>query len=81
MAAQETSKGAELAETKPVAPQGSVPQEGSSEELGQRIELPALLRDYSEEELNRMKRHLVRKLDIRLMGPLILMYIMNYLDR
>ena len=42
---------------------------------------PELLQVMTEEELNAASRKLVRKLDLRLMGPLILMYIMNYLDR
>lgn len=55
--------------------------QGSVQE-GQAIrEIPDLLRALSEDELNTAKRKLVRKLDSRLMAPLILMYIMNYLDR
>lgn len=44
-------------------------------------EKPELLRHMSDEELKAASRKLVRKLDLRLMFPLILMYIMNYLDR
>ncbi|KAL2403804.1 hypothetical protein ABEF92_006889 [Exophiala dermatitidis] len=59
----------------------SLPQEGISDMISDRHQLPTSLCNLSEEELDKMKRHLVRKLDMRLMGPLILMYIMNYLDR
>lgn len=44
-------------------------------------EMPEVLRHLSEEEFKTANRKLVRKLDLRLMCPLILMYIMNYLDR
>ncbi|KEZ41713.1 hypothetical protein SAPIO_CDS6896 [Scedosporium apiospermum] len=44
-------------------------------------ECPEILRSLNEEEKKRLERLLVRKLDARLMAPLILMYIMNYLDR
>lgn len=42
---------------------------------------PESLRDLSPEELKKAERKLVRKLDLRLIIPLIVMYIMNYLDR
>jgi hypothetical protein len=42
---------------------------------------PELLRDLSEEDQRRLEKRLVRKIDSRLMPMLILMYIMNYLDR
>ncbi|ETN38208.1 uncharacterized protein HMPREF1541_06239 [Cyphellophora europaea CBS 101466] len=42
---------------------------------------PDILRDLSDEQMEAASRKLVRKLDVRLMAPLILMYIMNYLDR
>lgn len=35
----------------------------------------------SEEEYNQVKRSAVRKLDIRIMPAVVLMYILNYLDR
>lgn len=44
-------------------------------------EMPELLRDKSPEELQAMEKKLVRKIDIRLLPMLILIYIMNYLDR
>lgn len=65
----------------PVATYESLQEEGISKELAGTRVLPPLLRDLSEEGLDQMKRQLVRKLDMRLMAPLILMYIMNYLDR
>ena len=56
-------------------------QEGSSNEFRRSHQLPPLLQSISSEELAKMNRSLVWKLDMRLMAPLILMYIMNYLDR
>lgn len=67
-------------DTKTEAPQESFRAKGESHVVGAR-ELPPLLRDIPAEELEKMQRKLVRKLDLRLMAPLILMYIMNYLDR
>lgn len=43
--------------------------------------LPPLLRDLGPEEIAILKRKLKRKIDWRMMPPLIVMYIMNYLDR
>ena len=45
------------------------------------LQLPELLRDLSEEERHVLERKLVRTIDIRLLPILVLMYIMNYLDR
>lgn len=42
---------------------------------------PESLRHLSLDELKKAERKLVRKLDVRLVIPLIVMYIMNYLDR
>lgn len=44
-------------------------------------ELPELLRDLTPEELRECEKKLVRKIDMRLLPALILIYIMNYLDR
>lgn len=44
-------------------------------------DLPEVLRKYSEAELAVMEKALVRKIDIRLLPILIIMYVMNYLDR
>ena len=44
-------------------------------------ELPSLLRDLSEDELRSLEKKLVRKIDTRLLPTLIVIYIMNYLDR
>jgi hypothetical protein len=46
-----------------------------------RHEMPASLSAMTAEGRRRKEKHLVRKLDLRLMVPLIVMYIMNYLDR
>ena len=45
------------------------------------IELPDSLASISPEELAHLEAKLVRKIDIRLLPMLIIMYIMNYLDR
>jgi hypothetical protein len=42
---------------------------------------PESLRGVSPEEHKRLEQALVRKIDMRLMPMLVLMYIMNYLDR
>lgn len=44
-------------------------------------DLPPSLQSLDEDERDQLEKRFVRKLDIRLMIPLILMYIMNYLDR
>lgn len=43
--------------------------------------LPPLLRDLSTEEIAILEKKLKRKIDRRMLPPLIVMYIMNYLDR
>lgn len=43
--------------------------------------LPPLLRDLGPEEIAILEKRLKRKIDWRMMPPLIVMYIMNYLDR
>lgn len=45
------------------------------------LQPPESLRAMSPEELKKAELHLVRKLDCRLVFPLIIIYIMNYLDR
>ena len=44
-------------------------------------EAPPLIKIMSDEERDRCEAALVRRIDIRLMPMVILMYIMNYLDR
>jgi hypothetical protein len=46
-----------------------------------RREAPELIRNLSPEERKYLERRLVRKIDLRLMPTIIIMYIMNYLDR
>ncbi|WYZ34027.1 hypothetical protein EsH8_I_000303 [Colletotrichum jinshuiense] len=43
-------------------------------------ELPELLRGLSEEELKALEKKLIRKVDLRMLPTMILIYIMNYLD-
>lgn len=46
-----------------------------------RDNLPEILRRYSAAELKTMEKKLLRKVDLRLLPTMILIYIMNYLDR
>ena len=48
---------------------------------GRRREAPPLIRDLSPDDRERLERALVRKIDFRLLPMIILMYILNYLDR
>lgn len=45
------------------------------------MEAPELVRNMSPEERAHAEKMLVRKIDFRLMPMLVLMYILNYLDR
>lgn len=45
------------------------------------IEPPELVKNMSHEERLQAEKHLVRKIDSRLLPAAIIMYIMNYLDR
>ncbi|GAB7349704.1 hypothetical protein MBLNU459_g0445t3 [Dothideomycetes sp. NU459] len=47
----------------------------------QRMEAPPLIRVMTAEDRAHVERKLVRKIDFRLMPAVIIMYIMNYLDR
>lgn len=44
-------------------------------------ELPELLIGLSEKELKALEKQLIRKVDLRMLPTMILIYIMNYLDR
>jgi len=46
-----------------------------------RAQLPDSLRGLPKEELNALEKKLVRRIDIRLLPMLVIMYILNYLDR
>ncbi|KAL8917244.1 MAG: hypothetical protein Q9208_008083 [Pyrenodesmia sp. 3 TL-2023] len=46
-----------------------------------RREAPPLVRDLAPEERARLEKVLVKKIDLRLLPMLIIMYLMNYLDR
>lgn len=54
---------------------------GETENIINDADLPPLLRGLSPEELRACEQGLLRKLDARLMPTMILIYIMNYLDR
>ncbi|GME34252.1 Major facilitator superfamily [Neofusicoccum parvum] len=53
----------------------------SSSQTRNQVTLPPLLRDLSEEERAKLNVHVKRKIDLRLLPMMLLMYIMNYLDR
>jgi hypothetical protein len=48
---------------------------------GRTFEAPEWIRNLSLEERHSIEANLKRKLDIRLMPMIVIMYIMNYLDR
>ena len=59
-------------------------EHGSSSSLRvptSRREPPPLIKDLSPEARAELERKLVRRIDLRLMPMIVLMYIMNYLDR
>jgi hypothetical protein len=45
------------------------------------MEPPELVKAMSPEERAKFEKHLVRKIDLRLLPAVVIMYIMNYLDR
>jgi hypothetical protein len=45
------------------------------------IPLPPLLRDLSDEDRHKLDLKLRRKIDLRLLPMIVIMYILNYLDR
>ena len=53
---------------------GTVPTE-------RRFEAPEFIRNWTSEERHAAEKRLKAKIDLRLMPMIILMYIMNYLDR
>ena len=53
-------------------------QRGEAIDISQ---LPPLLQNLAVEEREALEKRLVRRLDIRLMPMLVLIYILNYLDR
>ena len=48
---------------------------------GRKREAPPLVQGLSLEDRQQLERALVRKIDLRLLPVVVLMYIMNYLDR
>lgn len=46
-----------------------------------RIPLPEILQQYTKEERDHLELKLKRKIDARLMPAIIIMYILNYIDR
>jgi hypothetical protein len=65
----------EFVENEEASVHGKLP--GLSDEL----EMPAELAALSEEEYEKVKKSAIWKLDLRIMPPVVLMYILNYLDR
>ena len=54
---------------------------GQASTSRRRREAPPLIRDLSSEDRQRLELALVRKIDSRLLPMIILMYVLNYLDR
>jgi hypothetical protein len=52
-----------------------------SEPTTRRFEAPEFIRNWTPEERHAAEKKLKAKIDLRLMPMIILMYIMNYLDR
>ena len=90
----DSEKGSHLAEvenrppTYDDAPQVSdkkeavAPVEGvASAPVRSRLEPPEIIRNMSPEEREHLETKLKRKIDLRLMPGIILMYILNYIDR
>jgi hypothetical protein len=46
-----------------------------------RLQAPEFIRSLSPEEREHLEKRLKRKIDIRLLPAIIIMYIMNYIDR
>lgn len=46
-----------------------------------RITVPEILAGYTEEEIEHKSKALVRKIDLRLLPAIVIMYILNYIDR
>lgn len=71
----------EISKEVQVAPEGKADITEGTVAAVPTTDLPPLLRDLSADELKRIEKKLLRKMDIRLMPTLIIVYIMNYLDR
>lgn len=56
-------------------------KESAREETHALRPLPSILRGKSPEELKALEKRLIKKVDMRLLPTMILIYIMNYLDR
>lgn len=79
----DTSISEKMAETRALTPVSShkMQKEDNVDEQQLGLELPEILRSLTDVEKKQLERRLVKKLDARLMAPLIVMYILNYLDR
>lgn len=54
---------------------------GFALQTGRTLEPPELIRNMTKEQRRIVETRLKRKIDLRLMPPIIVMYILNYLDR
>lgn len=70
-----SSKADELGQAEKASAKGESP-EGSS-----RLQPPEWLANMSPEERLELEKRLKRKIDLRLMPAIIVMYILNYIDR
>jgi len=79
--AADTKPSAEMTQPPPVdVDDGCSGKETTTAVVVQR-EKPELLRGLSDEEIKALEKKLLRKVDLRLLPTLGLIYIMNYLDR
>ena len=70
----------ENASDREVSP-GHANEKGAGVAHVSRIPIPEILRKYTKEERDQMELKLKRKIDFRLMPAIIIMYILNYIDR
>lgn len=73
---------AELDKSSSAKTDGEVPSEKqTSARVPSRLQPPAFLANMSKEERLALETKLKRKIDLRLMPAIIVMYILNYIDR
>ena len=56
-------------------------KESLNEKLVKNLELPESLRDLTDEEFDALEKRTKRKIDLRILPMVVLIYILNYLDR
>lgn len=78
-------KGERVAELEHASDRDLSPGKTNEKDVGaghiSRIPIPEILQRYTKEERDGLELKLKRKIDIRLMPAIIIMYILNYIDR